>query len=106
MTKNGQDAWDRLQSMATQAGNEGKTITDKMALVLTDLEMPEMDGFTLTRNLKQEPRFRHIPVIIHSSLTGTSNKEHVKRAGADAYVAKFEATELAAAIHKVLTHQA
>ncbi len=103
MTKTGQEAWDRLQSLAGQAAVEGKTILDKVALVLTDLEMPEMDGFTLARNIKQDPRFRRLPVIIHSSLTGTTNEEHVKRVGADAYVAKFEASELAAAIHKVLT---
>jgi two-component system chemotaxis response regulator CheV len=106
MTKNGQEAWDRLQGLAAQAATEGKTILDKVALILTDLEMPEMDGFTLARNIKQDPRFRRIPVIIHSSLTGTTNEEHVKRVGADAYVAKFEATELAGAIHKVLTRRA
>jgi two-component system chemotaxis response regulator CheV len=106
MTKSGQEAWDRLQSMAGQAAAEGKTILDKIALVLTDLEMPEMDGFTLVRNVKQDPRFRRLPVIIQSSLTGTTNEEHVKRVGADAYVAKFDAAELAAAIHKVLTRTA
>lgn len=105
MTKSGQEAWDRLQSMADQAESEGKTISDKIALILTDLEMPEMDGFTLARNIKQNPCFRRIPVIIHSSLTGSTNEELVKRVGADAYVAKFEATELASVIHEVLTRQ-
>jgi two-component system chemotaxis response regulator CheV len=70
---------------------------------LTDLEMPEMDGFTLTRNIKQDARFNTIPVIIHSSLTGTTNEGHVKSVGADAYVAKFVAEELADTIRKVLT---
>ena len=71
--------------------------------MLTDLEMPEMDGFTLTRNIKQDPRFSAIPVVIHSSLTGSTNEEHVKKVGADAYVAKFVAEELAATIRRVLT---
>ncbi|MDP3617797.1 MAG: chemotaxis protein [Rhodoferax sp.] len=102
MTKTGQEAWERLQTIAQQAQAEGKTVQDKIALVLTDLEMPEMDGFTLTRNMKQDPRFRSIPVIIHSSLTGTTNEHHVKSVGADAYVAKFVAEELAATIYKVL----
>jgi len=70
---------------------------------LTDLEMPEMDGFTLTRNIKHDARFNTIPVIIHSSLTGTTNEGHVKSVGADAYVAKFVAEELADTIRKVLT---
>ena len=102
MTKTGKEAWDRLQAISTEAAAEGKTVQDKVALVLTDLEMPEMDGFTLTRNIKQDARFKSIPVIIHSSLTGATNEAHVKGVGADAYVAKFVAEELGAAIRKVL----
>lgn len=102
MTKTGKEAWERLQTMSQQAHSEGKTIRDKVALVLTDLEMPEMDGFTLTRNIKQDARFKSIPVVIHSSLTGTANEGHVKSVGADGYVAKFEAEELAATIQQVL----
>jgi two-component system chemotaxis response regulator CheV len=103
MTKTGKEAWDRLQAMHSEAASQGKSIRDKVALVLTDLEMPEMDGFTLTRNIKQDPRFANIPVIIHSSLTGTTNEGHVKSVGADAYVAKFVAEELGATIRQVLT---
>jgi two-component system chemotaxis response regulator CheV len=103
MAKTGQEAWDQLQALSVQAATEGKTAQDKVALVLTDLEMPEMDGFTLTRNIKQDVRFRSIPVVIHSSLTGSANEGHVKSVGADAYVAKFVAEELAATIRQVLT---
>lgn len=103
MTKSGQEAWDRLKAMASEAESQGKTIKDKVALVLTDLEMPEMDGFTLTRNIKQDARYSGIPVVIHSSLTGSTNEDHVRKVGADAYVAKFVAEELADTIRKVLT---
>lgn len=102
MTKTGQEAWDRLQAMEAEAHAEGKTTQDKVALVLTDLEMPVMDGFTLTRNIKNDQRFKSIPVVIHSSLTGTANEAHVSSVGADAYVAKFVASELAATIRQVL----
>ncbi|MDY7579611.1 chemotaxis protein [Herbaspirillum sp. RTI4] len=102
MTKTGKQGWDRLQIMAAEAEAEGKTAYDKVALVLTDLEMPEMDGFTLTRNIKNDPRFKNIPVIIHSSLSGSANEEHVKTVGADAYVAKFVALDLANKIREVL----
>jgi two-component system chemotaxis response regulator CheV len=102
MTKTGKEAWERLQSISDQAASEGKSIRDKVALVLTDLEMPEMDGFTLTRNIKQDVRFAKIPVVIHSSLTGTTNEGHVKSVGADAYIAKFQADELASTIANVL----
>jgi two-component system chemotaxis response regulator CheV len=102
MTKSGSEAWERLQHMAADAESKGQRITDRVAMVLTDLEMPEMDGFTLTKNIKQDARFRHLPVVIHSSLSGATNEEHVKNVGADAYVAKFQADELAATIRQVL----
>jgi two-component system chemotaxis response regulator CheV len=102
MTKTGKEAWERLQSISDDAIAEGKSAKDKVAVVLTDLEMPEMDGFTLTRLIKQDPRFKTIPVVIHSSLTGTTNENHVKNVGANAYVAKFAPRELAATIRGVL----
>lgn len=102
MTKSGKEAWDRLNAIADAAEAQGKTILDKVCLVLTDLEMPEMDGFTLTRNIKQNPRFSKLPVVIHSSLSGSANEDHVRSVGADAYVAKFVAEDLAATIRSVL----
>ncbi len=103
LTKSGQEAWDRLKAFDAEAKAQGKSIKDKVALVLTDLEMPEMDGFTLTRNIKQDARYSGIPVVIHSSLTGSTNEDHVRKVGADAYVAKFVAEELADTIREVLT---
>ena len=102
MCKTGKEAWDQLQAISVKAHADGLTVNDKIALVLTDLEMPEMDGFTLTRNIKQDPRFNTIPVVIHSSLTGSANEAHVKKVGADAYVAKFVAEDLANALRKAL----
>lgn len=104
MTKTGKEAWERLQAIHAIAQGEGKTIRDKVAMVLTDLEMPEMDGFTLTRNIKQDERFKGLPVVIHSSLSGTTNEEHVKSVGADAYVAKFVAEDLASTIRRVVAN--
>ncbi|QNA88902.1 chemotaxis protein CheV [Massilia sp. Dwa41.01b] len=102
MTKSGKEAWEQLHHIADAAESEGKSVYDKVALVLTDLEMPEMDGFTLTRNVKKNARFANLPVVIHSSLSGTTNEEHVKKIGADAYVAKFSAEDLAATLRRVL----
>jgi two-component system chemotaxis response regulator CheV len=102
MTKNGQEAWKVLQEMAADCKAQGKPITDRVAVVLSDLEMPEMDGFTLTRQIKADPALRTVPVVIHSSLTGDTNEQHVQRAGADAYVAKFAAKELASTLRSVL----
>ena len=102
MYKNGQEAWNRIQAIAGECQAAGQSVHERIAVVLTDLEMPEMDGFTLTRNVKKEPSMRGVPVIVHSSLTGDTNEHHVKSAGADAYVAKFAAKELADVLRRVL----
>ncbi len=101
MTKSGKEAWERLQQLADSAEEEGLRVQDRIAMVLTDLEMPELDGFTLTKNIKRDPRFASIPVIVYSSLTGMANEAHAKSVGADAYVAKFAAEELADTIRQV-----
>jgi two-component system chemotaxis response regulator CheV len=98
----GLEAWNNIKKIAEQAKAEGRPISDKIAFVLTDLEMPEMDGFTLTLNIKRDEFLKNIPVIIHSSLSGSANEDHVRKVGADGYVAKFEINELEAAIHKAL----
>ena len=102
MVKSGREAWDRLNAIAKSAEAEGMAVTDRVALMLTDLEMPEMDGFTLTRNIKQDARFSGLPVVIHSSLSGSANEDHVRSVGADGYVAKFVAEDLAETIRRVL----
>jgi len=101
----GLEAWNKITLMAEEARAEGRPISDKIAFVLTDLEMPEMDGFTLTLNIKRDEFLKKIPVIIHSSLSGSANEDHVRKAGADAYVAKFEINELKAALYHALEAQ-
>ncbi|MDY0331805.1 MAG: chemotaxis protein [Thiomonas sp.] len=105
-TKTGKEAWERIQALAREAKAEGKRVEDKVQLVLTDLEMPEMDGFTLTRKIKQDERFKNIPVVIHSSLSGSANEDHARSVGADAYVAKFVAEELGQTIRKAIAAHA
>lgn len=102
MTKTGKEAWDYLQTLAEKMAADGGRVKNKIAIVLTDLEMPEMDGFTLTRMIKQDPRLADIAVVIHSSLTGTTNENHAKSVGADGFVGKFSPRELAATLRRVL----
>ena len=102
IVKSGQEAWDWLNTATTRAKDLNKRCRDLVPLVITDLEMPEMDGFTLTRQIKADPALASIPVVIHSSLTGEANEQHAHRAGADAYVAKFVADELADVIRASL----
>ena len=98
----GLEAWNKVQAIAREARAENRPLSEKIGFVLTDLEMPEMDGFTLTRNIRSDDALKNIPVIIHSSLSGNANEEHVRKVGADAYVAKFEINELANAIQESL----
>jgi two-component system, chemotaxis family, chemotaxis protein CheV len=102
MTKSGQEAWNVLEDLQSKAEKHGRCAADEIALVLTDLEMPEMDGFTLTRRIKANAGMQAIPVVIHSSLSGSANEEHVRKVGANAYVAKFAAGELAAVMRDAL----
>jgi len=102
MTKSGKEAWEKLASIQAMAQAQGIPVRDRVALVLTDLEMPEMDGFTLTRNIKDDARYAGIPVMIHSSLSGTATENHARSAGADAYVGKFVAEELGSKILEVV----
>ena len=100
--KTGQEAWERLQALARDAKAAGVPLSQKVAMVLTDLEMPEMDGFTLTRKIKESEALHDIPVVIHSSLSGSANEAHAKTVGADGYVPKFEPDSLAEAVAHAL----
>jgi two-component system chemotaxis response regulator CheV len=64
--------------------------------------MPVMDGYTFTKTLKSDDKYKDIPVIMHSSLSGVENSEKGMRAGADYYVVKFDPVEFIGTIKKVL----
>ena len=99
---NGAEAWEKLNELAEQASAEGVKLTDTVNFILTDVEMPEMDGYVLTRKIKSDDRFKDIPVVMHTSLTAEANQCLGKGVGADAYVPKFEPKELAATLEELL----
>ena len=99
---NGLDAWNELQKIAAYAQASGQKVTDLVSLVLTDVEMPEMDGYILTKKIKTDPRFAGVPVIMHSSLSGMSNQQLGKSVGVDEYVPKFEAQKLSETLSRRL----
>jgi two-component system chemotaxis response regulator CheV len=99
---NGRQAWDELQKIANYADATGRHVKELVQLVLTDVEMPEMDGYILTKNIKSDPRFNGIPVIMHSSLSSTSNQQIGRSVGVDDYVPKFEAQRLAETLGRLL----
>ncbi len=94
-TANGAEAWKMLNNIANKCEEKGQDITSEIELVLTDVEMPEMDGYVLTQKIKADPRLQKLPVIMHSSLTAAANMSMGKNVGADAYVPKFQPKELA-----------
>ncbi|WP_300317419.1 chemotaxis protein [Accumulibacter sp.] len=91
---NGLEAWDELSKTAAYALAAGQQVSEVISLVLTDIEMPEMDGYILTKKIKSDPRFAGVPVIMHSSLSGMSNQQLGKSVGVDEYVPKFEPQRL------------
>ncbi len=101
-TTNGKEAWDQLVGLAAKAAAEGKTILDEVQLILSDIEMPDMDGFTLTKQIRSDPRTAQLPVILHSSLTSTCNAEQGKLCGATDYVVKFDPKVLLETIRRHL----
>ena len=92
---NGREAWDRLQMFASRNWAEGESLHSYLKVVLVDAEMPEMDGYVLTRLIKSDRRFSGIPVIMHSSLSSNANRAMGSSVGVDAYVAKFDPVALA-----------
>lgn len=100
---NGRQAWDELDRVANYAISHGRNVRDSVALVLTDVEMPEMDGYILTKKIKTDPRFAGVPVIMHSSLSGMSNQHLGRSVGVDEYVAKFEPHRLAETLARMLS---
>ena len=99
---NGREAWEKLQALAAQATSAGQCLKDTLGLVLVDAEMPEMDGYVLTRSIKADPRFAGVPVVMHSSLSSAANVKLGQQVGVDAYVAKFKAEDLGACIARML----
>lgn len=100
---NGREAWDRLKAMADAAQAAGTDLHDQMQAILTDAEMPEMDGYVLTQNVKSDHRFDRIPVVMHSSLSSDANRAMGKRVGVDYYVSKFDSVVLSTTLRPLLT---
>lgn len=91
----GKAALEFLEELASE-----DMVDSSIELVIADIEMPRMDGYTLTRRIRENGKLKNLRVILHSSLSGQFNVDMVKRAGADDFLAKFDPDELAAAVLK------
>jgi two-component system chemotaxis response regulator CheV len=95
--KDGKEAYEKLAEMAEQGD-----IADQISLVISDIEMPEMDGYTLTAEIRRNPKLKDLYVILHSSLSGVFNQAMVERVGANMFIAKFNPDELGNAVKTAL----
>ncbi|BAX52257.1 response regulator PleD [Photobacterium damselae subsp. piscicida] len=74
------------------------TINKSIGVTTSDIEMPEMDGYTLTAEIRNNPQLKNLHVILHTSLSGVFNQAMVERVGANAFIPKFNPDELGSAV--------
>ena len=91
MLNDGRQALKYLQDMVAHGLNPA----EELLMVISDVEMPDMDGYTLTTEIRRNPELRNLYVILHTSLSGVFNNAMVQRVGADRFIAKFNSNELA-----------
>ncbi|TBW59006.1 chemotaxis signal transduction protein CheV [Marinobacter halodurans] len=99
VTRNdGKQALDYVKELTA----DGSDISDHLCLMISDVEMPEMDGYTLVTRCKENSQLKSLYIMLHTSLSGVFNKAMVKKVGADDFMAKFSPDELAERVMEVL----
>ena len=91
LENDGRAALDHLKSIVDQ----GEKITDRYMMLISDIEMPEMDGYTLTTLVRENPNMQDLYILLHTSLSGVFNESMVQRVGANEFLAKFKPDLLA-----------
>jgi two-component system chemotaxis response regulator CheV len=90
----GRQALEYLKAMVA----EGKDPNEEFLMLISDIEMPEMDGYTLTAEIRNDPRLQKLHIVLHTSLSGVFNQAMVKKVGADDFLAKFRPDDLASRV--------
>jgi len=96
--EDGRQAWEHLRAIS----DSGERLQDVYMMMISDIEMPEMDGYTLVTRIRSEPMMDGFYVVLHSSLSGVFNKAMVEKVGADDFIAKFDPDVLANNVAKRL----
>jgi len=100
-TEDGLEAWNVLNNYLERAKKENRPITDYIQLVITDIEMPNMDGLTLTKKIKETVGLMGLPVIVNTTLSDDTNRQRAFRVNADGFIVKFDAEELIEMVNKL-----
>ncbi len=98
LLKDGQEAWEHLQELVEQ----GIDIASHYSMIISDVEMPRMDGYTLAKHIKSHAEMKRVYLILHTSLSGVFNTTMVKKVGADQFLAKFNPDSLVKAVQAQL----
>ncbi len=96
-TVNGQEAWDTLQRF-----RDSGDLKDQVGCIITDIEMPQMDGLTLTRKIKEDRAMQSIPVIVFSSMIDDATSQKCTQVGANAQLSKPDIVRLVATIDEMM----
>lgn len=102
---NGREAWDRLCELKTKAEETGKRITDYVQVMVSDIEMPSMDGHNLCKRIKDDPQMRNLPVLLFSSLITDKLRHKGVAVGADDQISKPEVTHLAKRAYLIIAER-
>ena len=100
---NGQEAWDYLQSVRNRCEAENRPISDFLQGIITDIEMPAMDGLALCKRIKDDPVLKKLPVAIFSSMINESLARKCALVGADAQYTKPDLKALSVKLHELIT---
>lgn len=102
LVKDGRQALEQLQQWADD--QHGVALNDRLFMVISDIEMPEMDGYTFTTEVRKDPRLSDVYILLHTSLSGVFNNGMVQKVGANNFIAKFQPDVLAKAVLERLKH--
>lgn len=97
--KNGVEGIERMNELYERFGDN---ITKEVRVILSDIEMPQMDGYRFASTIKDDERFRAIPIVFNSSLSNEYSEAKSKEAGGDAYITKFDASVFYQEVQRVI----
>jgi two-component system chemotaxis response regulator CheV len=102
LVNDGRQALRLLQQWADQESE--MPLHERLFMVVSDIEMPEMDGYTFTTEVRKDPRMSDLHILLHTSLSGVFNNAMVQKVGADDFIAKFQPDVLAKSVLSRLKH--